>query len=302
MEIRRELPLVPEDRERRREQRRLVHILDDLHPYAELSVWGCPFYNCLHSVPNELLASPGPVFILGNVSSFTQASQDLTPDIREHQIEAYIQDEYRVRQRNFTLTYGVRYSWFGQPIDKNGQLSNFSLLRRLFLATAAPKLFGNTTTGSASQSTEPSFPGQTFNPVNGIIVAGGTSPLTGPTITGTDYNDFAPRFGFAWDPWSTGKTSIRGRLWDFLRLDAGGHVRAEYFCEPALRAKRQHQQHAIHEPRPWHAEQHAFSPFGCPTRSSAAKRPHPLLAAMEPRRSASANQELTDRGRGVLRQ
>ena len=48
-------------------------------------------------------------FLLGNVSTFTQPSMDVTPDVRAWQSEAYIQDDFRFTPR-LTLFYGVRWS------------------------------------------------------------------------------------------------------------------------------------------------------------------------------------------------
>jgi len=53
-------------------------------------------------------------FLLGNVATFSQASTDVTPDIRAQQWETYAQDDWRVKP-NFTLNMGVRYSLFASP-------------------------------------------------------------------------------------------------------------------------------------------------------------------------------------------
>jgi len=72
------------------------------------------------------------------VSTFTQASQDLTPNLHSWQTEAYGQDEYRWR-KNLTIYAGVRYSLFGQPDDSNSLLTNsyrrFSRVRTLHKST-----------------------------------------------------------------------------------------------------------------------------------------------------------------------
>jgi hypothetical protein len=64
-------------------------------------------------------------FLLGNVSSFSMPSMDVTPDIWAWQHEAFAQDDFKIRP-NLTLFLGVRWSYFGQPVDHNGILDNFS--------------------------------------------------------------------------------------------------------------------------------------------------------------------------------
>lgn len=135
-------------------------------------------------------------FLLGNVSTFTQADQDLTPDIRMHQYEFYVQDDFRWKS-NLTLNFGVRYSRFRQPIDKTGNLTNFD--PAAYDPAKAVQI--NPTTGNI-------IPG-TGDPLNGILIAGQNSPF-GDKVAPESNNNFAPVFGFAWDPNKDGKTAIRG--------------------------------------------------------------------------------------------
>jgi outer membrane receptor protein involved in Fe transport len=62
--------------------------------------------------------------MLGSNVTFSQANLDLTIDFRQRSIEAFGQDEWRMR-KNLTLNYGVRYSYYGPPWDKNGLMDNF---------------------------------------------------------------------------------------------------------------------------------------------------------------------------------
>jgi outer membrane receptor protein involved in Fe transport len=134
-------------------------------------------------------------FLVGNVSTFTQTSRDITPDILVNQSEFYVQDDYRVR-RNLTLNVGVRYSMFRQATDGNGYLNNFD--PAMFDPAKAPKI-------DASGNLVPG----TGDPLNGLIIAGKNSPY-GSKVTNENNGNFAPRFGFSWDPFGDGKTAIRG--------------------------------------------------------------------------------------------
>jgi hypothetical protein len=96
-------------------------------------------------------------------------------DFRYHEYDYYAQDSWKVRP-NLTLNYGLRYQFNGIPFETDNNLSS------LFQDPSGPGPF-------------------TFQVVG---------PGTGRNIYNNDYRDFEPRVGFAWDPFSTGKTSIRG--------------------------------------------------------------------------------------------
>ncbi len=148
-------------------------------------------------------------FLLGTNVSLTQASFDYTADLRQMAFEGFAQDEWRVR-RNLTVYYGVRYSFFGSPWDKNGRLSNFA--PELWSAAAAPLVTG---AGARVAATGKNF-------CNGIIVNSqnyqtgpsnfNCTPIASPWgkfIMDVGKKDFAPRIGIAWDPFGKGTTSVR---------------------------------------------------------------------------------------------
>ena len=135
-------------------------------------------------------------FLLGDVATFTQASLDITPNMHQFQWEAYFQDDYRMA-RNFTVNLGVRFSQFYSPYDSNHLLTNFD--PTLYNPATAPRMdptTGNIIAGSGDTQ-------------DGIIINGQNSPY-GTKVSNQDLNKWAPRVGFAWDPFKTGKTAIRG--------------------------------------------------------------------------------------------
>jgi hypothetical protein len=144
-------------------------------------------------------------FLLGNVATYTQASEDITPDVRAWQWEAYAQDDFRVNSR-LTVYVGLRYSYFGQPIDAKNELTNFD--PATYNAANAPQIdtaTGNLVPGTGKPLT--GFPGP-FPLWTGLILNGVNSPY-GDKVADDNHRNFAPRVGFAWDPFGTGRTAVR---------------------------------------------------------------------------------------------
>jgi Carboxypeptidase regulatory-like domain/TonB-dependent Receptor Plug Domain len=158
-------------------------------------------------------------FLLGNVAAFTQDSLDFTPDVRAKQFEFYFQDDFRVRP-NLTFNFGVRYSLFRQPYDEKGNLTNFD--PRFYDPARAFQIAanGNRVLG-------------TGDPLNGLVVANGNSPF-GDKVTPENNKNLAPVFGFAWDPFNNGKTSVRGGYGISYDTALFGIVEQNVFANPPL--------------------------------------------------------------------
>jgi hypothetical protein len=162
---------------------------------------------------------------MGRTSSFTQASEDITPDIRGQVFESFAQDEFHLL-RNLSLNVGVRWEVFRQPTDANHELDNFD--PSAYTATNAVSI--DPATGLINL-----VPG-TGNPtqgslLNGIIVAGQGSPF-GDKVANENMNNWEPRIGLVWDPFGKGKTSIRtgyGISHDFI---AYGNYESNIFTNP----------------------------------------------------------------------
>ncbi|HEV2223739.1 MAG TPA: carboxypeptidase regulatory-like domain-containing protein [Candidatus Acidoferrales bacterium] len=178
-------------------------------------------------------------FLLGDASSFSQASRDIIPNLHFPNIEAYVQDDWKV-VRNFTLNLGLRYAYFAPPEDNNQILDNFS--PQAFNPANVPVIdpvSGNFATG---QTVSP----QTY--ANGIIIAQNACnpnlyfkpsvPPFGPTCSPYDlrvnptYNTFAPRVGFAWDIFGDGKTAVRGGFGVYYDRTLNGIEEQNSFANP----------------------------------------------------------------------
>lgn len=144
------------------------------------------------SIANQAWAN----FLLGNVATFQQASNDLTPDLRQTQWEGYLQDDWRLKP-NLTLNLGVRFSYFPSVDDKNDLLTNFDPAS--YNPAKAPQI--NPITGNLVPNTG--------DPLNGIIINNQNSPY-GERVLANPGVKWAPRLGFAWDPFKDQKTAIRG--------------------------------------------------------------------------------------------
>jgi hypothetical protein len=169
----------------------------------------------------------------GNIANYSQASG--LPKYYNHYriLEPYFQDDWHVTSR-LTLNLGLRVSLFGTYRDISQRSYNWE--PGAFIAAAAPQIDYD---GSVTGQTGALIPG-TGNPFNGEVQCGGPGGPYGPAdqggaTVGSKYPGCmkghlfnpGPRIGVAWDPWGTGKTSIRAGYGIFFEHQNGDETNSE---------------------------------------------------------------------------
>ncbi len=131
---------------------------------------------------------------------------------------AFVQDDWKVASR-LTFNLGVRWEYDGTFSDKYGNLTNFwlSQLRTVPLPPTGPTASGP---GLAGYVVPNNFTSHYPNPPEGVLVSDRSLPVKdGPPLT-----NFAPRFGFAWQPRDNGRLVLRGGFGIFYDRVAGDRV------------------------------------------------------------------------------
>jgi hypothetical protein len=115
---------------------------------------------------------------------------DQPREFRQTTFGAYVQDDWKVKP-NLTLNLGIRYEPTTVLNDAQGRITDLTTI-----TATAP------TCGTPFSVSAP--------PYNLPPQAGTTCGGVGPYYNNPTTKNFEPRIGFAWDPFKTGKTSVRG--------------------------------------------------------------------------------------------
>lgn len=128
-------------------------------------------------------------FLIGNGVSII-GSGVFDRALRVNDWSGFAQDDWKVNDR-LTLNLGVRYDFYGYPVDERGRLVNF-----------IPEQFRQGTTAAPT------------GPPNGFVQAGNGTlsgvPTVADTLVPNDKNNFAPRVGFALRLNKAGSLALRG--------------------------------------------------------------------------------------------
>src|SRR5216684_1525724 len=133
-------------------------------------------------------------FLLGAPSSTSRKIGTVTNHIYSSAFGFFVQDDYKVTP-NLTLNLGLRYEIQKMPYEKYGQMSNYvPSIGKVLLAGISTVPNWQTTVANAG--------------LTGLV--GLSSDYGVPySLVNTNYDNFAPRVGFAWRPFGNNRTVIR---------------------------------------------------------------------------------------------
>ncbi|HET7745830.1 MAG TPA: hypothetical protein VFM29_00930, partial [Vicinamibacteria bacterium] len=163
--------------------------------------------------------------LLGLYDRYTEADSAPLVNLRYNQVEVYAQDHWQARP-NLTLDFGIRYQYMPGPYEKDDLIATFDPAR--YDRAQAPQISssGNLVPGTGVI--------ENGSPVVGIVRPGEDGVPR--SLYETDWNNFAPRFGFTWDPWKTGRTAIRGGFGVYFDRPVFNSTRDQGASPPLVRS------------------------------------------------------------------
>ena len=133
--------------------------------------------------------------------------------------EPYIQDDWKVSKK-LTINLGLRYYSYTRIHDVSRPTIDSGFMPNVYDVTKEDPLLRNGNINTAAGLNTFTAPG------NGLVICGTGGIHIGCQLNNSGLN-FAPRFGFAFDPWGDGKTVIRGGYGLYFESGNGNEAQTE---------------------------------------------------------------------------
>lgn len=161
-------------------------------------------------------------FLLGFTSEADTQYGFTEKDFRFGDAGAFISDTWRASGR-LSLTTGLRWDWFGWPVERNGYVGNFD-----------PDLVTDPD-NVLNAIVVPAHARTTGIPQVDAAIALAPRTSTKHTLVGQDLDNFAPRLGFAWTPVEGGRSVVRGGYGIFYDRTSAAFMNTMFSNYPHLR-------------------------------------------------------------------
>lgn len=141
---------------------------------------------------------------------------------RMQDLSWFISDDWKI-SRKLTLNLGLRWDWFGWPTERDGRIGNFDFAALTNLDNPVNAFLVPSNVKSTG-----------FSAIDGAI-ATSLKADNKHTLNGQDLNNFQPRIGFAYSPFDSGRTVIRGGYGIFFDRPSAAFMNTVFSNYPFLR-------------------------------------------------------------------
>ena len=165
----------------------------------------------IQGVPNT--GNTAAAFLLGLARQKTRLVGDFKLGYTAREWGAFFQDDFKVSS-DLTLNFGVRYMYYTPPYDGRNAISSWLYPNHCPSYSVCGPNYLNLPANS---------PYQTRYGLAGVDLPRSLAP--------TDKKDIGPRFGFAWQPFGSSKTSVRGGygiFYDTVPISLNGDTLLNY--------------------------------------------------------------------------
>lgn len=127
---------------------------------------------------------------------------------RSYYGSTFVQDDFKLNSR-LTLNLGLRWEYVGPAIDTAGSIGNIfpALMTQAAVPPASGTYAGYTIASNYNPALINPYTGQPFGPAPAAVAVRSTKSFY---QNSTPLDTFAPRFGFAWQPFDTDRIAVRG--------------------------------------------------------------------------------------------